>query len=57
MSPRFDSLCPIFLMRPGADRLEQIATTVSLRLGESTFLLTAAHVVGQRAEGDILLQV
>ena len=53
MSPLFDCLCPVFLLRPDADRLEQVATAVALELGAKIFLLTAAHVTDHGDEGII----
>lgn len=53
MSPLFDCLCPVFLLKPDADRLEQVATAVALELGSKIFLLTAAHVTDHEDEGVI----
>lgn len=54
MTPRFDSLCPIFLEARGK-RPEQIGTAVVLQLAAATFLLTAAHVTDEDQDNSGLL--
>jgi hypothetical protein len=51
MSPRLDSLCPIFLHRSGRDFLEQIGSAVLLKISDEVLLLSAAHVLEQHSEG------
>lgn len=55
MSPLFNCLCPVFLLTPEANRIQQIATAVLLKLGDRVFLLTAAHVTDKGKDGTLLV--
>jgi len=55
MSPRLDSLCPIFLQHSGSQELEQIGSAVILKIGGELILLSAAHVLDQRIAGSIAI--
>jgi hypothetical protein len=51
MSPRLDSLCPVFLQRSDRDFVEQIGSAVLLKMSNEVLLLSAAHVLEGDSEG------
>jgi hypothetical protein len=45
ISPNTEAICPIFLKRAGAEYMEQIGSSVVIKIKNRTFLLTVAHII------------
>lgn len=55
MTPKLNSLCPIFLKDFREGNISQIGTGVLVKIAKKVFLLTAAHVTDERKYGVLMV--